>query len=64
MMTLFHTDLMKHSTHAAPTAHERQALRVRRQVRRDVFSAFIKKVLWRAPYFPVLAKRERVNSQS
>ncbi|MCU4653260.1 hypothetical protein N8I71_10475 [Roseibacterium sp. SDUM158016] len=64
MMTPFHTDLMKYSTPAAPTAHERQALHVRRQVRRAVFSAFIKKVLLHAPRFPVVAKRPRVNSQS
>jgi hypothetical protein len=64
MMTPMHTDLMKHSTPVAPTAHEREALRIRRQVRRDVFAAFIKKVLLHAPHFPVLAKRARVNSQS
>jgi len=63
MMTAIDTDLMKHSTPAVPTEHERQALRVRRQARRAVFYAFIKKVLLHAPRFPVLAKRPRVNSQ-
>lgn len=63
MMTPFHTDLMKYSTPAVPTEHERQALRVRRKVRRAVFSAFIKKVLFHAPRFPMVAKWPRVNSQ-
>jgi hypothetical protein len=63
MMTAIHTDLMKHSVPAAPTVHERQALRARRQTRRAVFSAFIKKAVLHATRFPVLAKRPRVNSQ-
>jgi hypothetical protein len=63
-MTPIHTDLMKHSTPASPTAHERQALRVRRQVRRAAISLFITKILLHAPRFPLVAKRPRVNSQS
>jgi hypothetical protein len=64
MRTAIHTDLMKHSAPAAPTAHERRALRAHRQARRAVFSAFIKKVFLNAPRFPVLVKGARVNSQS
>jgi len=63
-MTVIHTDLMKYSTHVAPTVHERQAVRFRRQVRRAEFLAFIKKVLSYAPRVPVVAKQPRVNSQS
>jgi hypothetical protein len=63
-MTPFHTDIMKYSTPVAPTAQERQALRVRRQVRRAAFSALIKKVLSHAPRVPVVAKQPPVNSQS
>jgi hypothetical protein len=64
MMTPMHTDLMKYSTPAAPTAHERQAMDVCRRARRSVFSAFIEKVLLRAPRFPVVAKRLRINLPS
>jgi hypothetical protein len=64
MMTPFHTDLMKYCTQAAPTAHERQALRVRPDTRRAVFSAFLKNVLLHAPRVPVLAKQPRANSQT
>ena len=39
MMTPFHTDLMKYSAPAASTAHERPALRARRQTRRAAFLA-------------------------
>ena len=61
MMTPFHTDLMKYSTPAALTAHERQALRARRQTRRAAFSAFIKKVLLHSPRFPVVAIRSEFH---
>lgn len=64
MMTPMHTDLMKYSTPTAPTEHERQALRVRRQARRAAFSGFIKKVLSHVSHFSVALKRLRVNSQS
>jgi hypothetical protein len=64
MMTAIHTDLMKYSTPAAPTAHERQALRVRRGARRAVFSAFIKKVVLLPQRFPTLAKRPHANTHS
>jgi hypothetical protein len=64
MMNPFHNDLMKYSTPAALTSHERQALRVRRHIRRAVLSAFIKRLLSHAPRFPVAAKRSRVNSRS
>jgi hypothetical protein len=64
MMTPFHTDLMKYSTPAAPTAHERQALRALRLARRAAFSAFIEKVLLHTSRFPVAVKRLRVNSPS
>ena len=45
MMTPIHTDLMKYSTPTAPTEHERQALRARRQARRAAFSTFIERVV-------------------
>ncbi len=57
MMTPFHTDLMKYSTPVASTTHERHAMRIRRQVRRVVFSAFIKRVFSHVSRFPVAAKR-------
>ena len=38
MITPLHTDLMKYSAPAAPTAQERQALRIRRQARRAALS--------------------------
>ncbi len=57
MMTPFHTDLMKYSTPVASTTHERHAMRIRRQVRREVFSAFIKRVFSHVSRFPVAAKR-------
>ncbi len=63
MMTPIHTDLMKYSTPTAPTEHERQALRARRQARRAAFSAFIEKVLLHVSHFSVALKRLRVNSQ-
>ena len=63
MMTPIHTDLMKYSTPTAPTEHERQALRARRQARRAAFSGFIKKVLLHVSRFSVALKRLRVNSQ-
>jgi hypothetical protein len=62
MMTPFHTDLMKYSTPAAPTAHERQALRASRQARSAAFSTFIEKVFFRIPRIPFVAKPPRVNS--
>jgi hypothetical protein len=62
MMTPFHTDLMKYSNPAALTAHERQALRVQRQTRRAVLSAFFKRLLSHALHFPVVTKRSRFNS--
>ncbi|PRY72520.1 hypothetical protein CLV76_13429, partial [Marivita geojedonensis] len=49
MMTPIHTDLMKYSTPTAPTEHERQALRARRQARRAAFSTFIETVFSHAP---------------
>ena len=64
MMTPMHTDFIKYSTPTAPTEHERQALRVRRQARRAAFSGFIKKVLSHVSHFSVALKRLRVNSQS
>jgi hypothetical protein len=64
MMTAIHTDLMKYSTPVAPTAHERQALRARRQARRAAFSALVKKVLLHAAQFAVVVKRPRANAQS
>lgn len=62
MMTAFHTDLIRYSTPAPLTAHERQALRVQRQTRRAVLTAFIKRLLSHAPHFPVVTKRSRFNS--
>ena len=47
MMTPMHTDLIKYITPAAPTSHERQALRARRQACRATFLAFIEKVFTR-----------------
>ncbi len=64
MMTPFHPDLVKCRTPVAPTAHERQALRVQCQIRRAVFSTFGKKALVLVPRFPLVAKRSRVNSRS
>jgi hypothetical protein len=49
-------------TPAAPTAHERQALRASRQARRVAFSTFIEKVFFRIPRIPFVAKPPRVNS--
>jgi hypothetical protein len=63
-MTPFHTDLMKHSTPAAPTEHERQARRVRRQIRRAAVSALIEGLRSRLRGVPVAAKRPRVDPQS
>ena len=64
MMTPMHTELMKYSTPATPTSHERRALRARRQARRAAFLAFVEKVFSHAPRFPVVATRPRVNSPS
>ncbi len=64
MMTPIHTDLMKYSTPTAPTEHERQALRARRQARRAAFSTFIEKVFSHAPRSPVVPTRPRVNQPS
>ena len=63
MMTPMHTDLMKYSAPSAPTEHERQALRARRQARRAAFSAFNKKLLLHVSRFSVALKRLRDNSQ-
>ncbi len=59
MMTPMHTDLMTHSTPAAPTAHEREALRARRQARRAAFRAFVAKVFSHAPRHPVAPRVSR-----
>ncbi len=64
MMTPMHTDLLKYSSPAAPTWHERQALRAYRQARRAAFLAFIEEVFSHAPRFPVVATRLRVKSPS
>lgn len=64
MMTPMHTDLMKHSTPAAPTAHEREALSVRRQARRAAFRAFIAQVFSHAPRHPVAPAVPRVSQPS
>lgn len=62
MMTPIHTDLMKYSTPAAPTEHERQAFRSRRHARRVAFSTFSEKVLLRMTRFAVVVKQPRVIS--
>lgn len=64
MMTAIHTDLVRHSTPAVPTPHERQALRIRRQARRALLSAFISSLLSQAPRVPVVANRSRADSRS
>lgn len=64
MMTPMHTDLIKYSTPAAATPHERQALRARRQARRAAFLTFVEMVFSHAPRFPVVATRPRINSPS
>jgi hypothetical protein len=63
-MTAIHIDLMKYSTPTAPTAHERQVLRIRRQARRAMFSALINKVVLHAQRFPVVAKRPCADPQT
>lgn len=64
MMTPFHTDLMTYSTPAAPTAHERQALRLHRHAHHAMVSAVIEKILSYRSQFQVLAKRPRANAPS
>lgn len=64
MMTPMPTDLIKYSTPAAPTAHERQALRARRQTRRAAFLAFIEKVFSHTPRSQVVVTQPRVNTPS
>ena len=62
MMTPMHTDLIKYSTPAAPTAHERQAVRALRQTRRAAFLAFIERVFSHTPSSQVT--RPRFNTPS
>ncbi len=64
MMTPMHTDLIKYSTPAAPTEHERQALRARRQTRRAAFLAFIETVFSHTPRSQVVVTQPRFNSTS
>lgn len=64
MMTPLHTDLMKYSAPAAPTAHEREALRARRQTRRAAFLAFIERVFSHTPRSQVVVTQPRFNSPS
>ncbi|AXI54085.1 hypothetical protein SuNHUV7_05340 (plasmid) [Pseudoseohaeicola sp. NH-UV-7] len=59
MMTPMQTDLIKYSTPAAPTSHERQALRARRQARRATFLAFIEKVFTRSGHGDLNMRRCR-----
>ena len=64
MMTPFHTDLVKYSAPAAPTAHERKALRARRQTRRAAFLAFIERAFSNTPRSQVVVTQPRFNSPS
>lgn len=64
MMTPFHTDLMKYSAPAARTAHEREALRARRQTRRTALLAFIERVFSHTPRSQVVEMQPRFNSAS
>lgn len=59
MMTPMHTDLIKYSTPAAPTAYERQAMHTRCRTRRAVFRAFIEKVFSRTPRTPEIVAQPR-----
>ena len=63
-MTPIHPDLMKHSTPVARTVHEREALRIRRDARRDAFLAFVNKVLSHTGRHSVAPTRQPVNSPS
>ncbi len=66
MMMPFNTDLMKHpaAAHTAPTAHEREALRSRREARRAAFFAFVEEVFSQAPRHPASVVRARLGSAS
>jgi hypothetical protein len=63
-MTPMHPDLMKHSTHAVPTSHEREAVRVRRHARRHAFLALVDKVFSHIAHHQLAPTRKRVNSPS
>ena len=64
MMTPLHTDLMKYSAPAAPTEHEREALRAHRQIRRASFLVFIERVFSHTQCSQVVVTQPRFNSQS
>ncbi len=60
-MTLMHIDLIKYSTPAALTSHERQAVHSRRQARRARFLSIIEQVFSSSPRFPMVATRRHVK---
>ena len=64
MMTPMHADLVKHSTPTALTAHERQALRTRRKIRRAAILACIERVISHTARSKVMLTQPRFNSPS
>jgi hypothetical protein len=64
MMTPLHTDLMKYSAPAAPTAHEREALHALRQTRRAAFLALMERVFSHNSHSQVVVTQPRFNSPS
>jgi len=64
MMTPMHTDMIKHSTPAAPTAQEREAARAHRRAGAATFVAFIRQMFAYAPRPTVAPPRPRFNAPS